>query len=81
MFVVPWYEQNPPGEPGTFLINVTMRENGLTSAEAQEDVHLMLQGAKPVSRHYEMIIAQAIDGGINVCGYARPMVYAKLTNF
>ena len=79
--VVPWYEQSPEGEPGTFRINIVMRDNGLTSAEAQTDVRQMIDESKPASRHYEMVIEQGLSGGINMCGIVRPAVFTKLCNF
>lgn len=79
--IVEWHEQNPPGKPGTFDINVTMSSNGLTTAEIQEDVQRMIKETKPASRHYTMTISQAATGGINLTGCIRPVVFSKLTNF
>lgn len=79
--VIPWYEQTPPGIPGTFKISVVMRDNGLTSVESQEDIKQMIDEVKPLTRHYEIIITQALSGGINVCGCFRTITYTKLCNF
>lgn len=81
VYVVPWHEQSPPGDPGTFLINVLMSDNGLTSVEIQEDVYAMIEEAKPKSRHCTMVVGQTIKGGVHICGCVRPVVYTKLCNF
>lgn len=79
--VVSWYEQTPIGEPGTFSINVLMRNNGMTSVEMQEDVQRMIDEAKPVSRHYSMTITQVLESGVNIFGCVREFSYTKLCNF
>lgn len=79
--VIPWYEQEPKGIPGTFIVHIAVSNNGVSMIDAQEDAMQMLNETKPVSRHYEMVMHRAILGGMNVCGCVRAGVFAKIKNF
>ena len=45
-----WWEETPPGVPGTFRLEIGVLESGITE-EMFESLSLLIDDAKPVSRH------------------------------
>ncbi|HCF2992751.1 TPA: phage tail protein I, partial [Pseudomonas aeruginosa] len=48
--VTEWWQTDPPGEPGTFSIEVGVSSGGITETTYRE-VERLLDDARPVSRH------------------------------
>ncbi|WP_213908630.1 phage tail protein I [Stutzerimonas nitrititolerans] len=48
--VTEWWQQVPEGEPGTFSLEIGVLETGI-SEETYESLSLLIDDAKPVSRH------------------------------
>ncbi|MFG7953183.1 phage tail protein I [Pseudomonas aeruginosa] len=48
--VTEWWQTDPPGEPGTFSIEVGVSSGGITET-AYREVERLLDDARPVSRH------------------------------
>lgn len=72
-----WFEYN--GEPHTFKIYVAQSEiPGHVASEVQEDVISLVDDAKPVRSHYDLIVQQPITGGLNFCGYIRAASYSRV---
>lgn len=81
VYITPWHEQTPKGTPGTFNITATYFDSATSDEEAQEDVIRAINDAKPYTRHFTLIMQNAVAGGINVCGVIRPVTVSKLYNF
>ncbi len=45
-----WWQESPVGEPGTFRLDIGVLEGGI-SEETYESLSLLIDDAKPVSRH------------------------------
>lgn len=73
--IVPWYEKTPQGTPGTFTIYVTATE---ITGEMQDDTRTMIDEAKPLSRHYEMILQLKLQSGIGVFCNIRAVTYSRI---
>lgn len=72
-----WFEYN--GAPHTFKIYVAQSEiPGHVASEVQEDVISLVDDAKPVRSHYDLIVQQPITGGLNFCGYIRAASYSRV---
>jgi phage tail P2-like protein len=50
MRVVEWWQTTPKGVPGTFVLDIGVLESGITE-EMYETLTLLIDDAKPVSRH------------------------------
>ena len=48
--VTEWWQENPPATPGTFKLDIGVLESGITD-EMYESLELLIDDAKPVSRH------------------------------
>ncbi|MEA1606149.1 phage tail protein I [Pseudomonas spirodelae] len=48
--VTEWWQETPEGVPGTFRLNIGVLESGITD-EMYESLVLLIDDAKPVSRH------------------------------
>lgn len=48
--VIEWWEEEPAGVPGTFKLEIGVLETGITE-EMYESLTLLIDDAKPVSRH------------------------------
>lgn len=77
--IVEWFDMDPPGEPHTFDITVTVPEiDGQLSAETQADILARVDDVKPVRSHYNFTLAANAVGNLYLAGAARPAVYARL---
>ena len=76
--IVEWNNQIPQGTPGTFKIYVTEFPGASTSQEAQEDIRIAIDNAKPASRHYDLIIESTYNGNMHAFMALRPVIFAKL---
>lgn len=80
--IVEWWQTNPKGKPHTFTIYATQAEfEGTITDEMQEDLVAMINDAKPLRSHYDLVIQHVAKGGIYLSGVARPVAFVKLTNF
>jgi phage tail P2-like protein len=48
--VIEWWQEEPPGPPGTFRINLSVSDKGITD-ELYDQMSRLIDDAKPVSRH------------------------------
>lgn len=48
--VYEWWQENPPATPGTFKLDIGVLDSGITD-EMYESLELLIDDAKPVSRH------------------------------
>lgn len=80
VYITPWYEQDPPGTPGTFNIVATYFDGAKSGEEAQEDVIRAIEYAKPFSRHFSLTMMKPLKGGISVYGCIRPVTVTKIHN-
>lgn len=77
--IVEWWEIEPKGEPHTFTVYVNLQNaTGAVTDEAQEDVMLLLDNAKPARSHYTMVIADKAETGINFTAIMRPCIFARI---
>ncbi len=78
-----WWELSPQGTPHTFTLTAiasTSSGNSTLTDEEQEDLVRAIDRAKPVRSHYELTIATAHAGGINVSGNFRHATTARVHN-
>ena len=78
-----WWELSPKGTPHTFTLTAIASPasgNSTLTDEEQEDLVRAIDRAKPVRSHYELVIATAHTGGINISGNYRHAVQARLHN-
>lgn len=76
--IIEWQNQTPPGTPGTFNIEVMEFPESNTPRDAQEDIIIAINNAKPASRHYTLIFKRVEYGVINVSIAARAVTLVKL---
>ena len=77
--IVEWWQTEPMGTPHTFTIYVTLSEaQGTITDEMQKDVQIMIDAAKPLRSHYEMILVRAISGGIGIYANVRTAVFSRI---
>ena len=77
--IVEWWETNPKGTPHTFVINVALSGiEGVLSDEQQEDLIRLIDDAKPLRSHYELVLIKVLNGGIGAYGCMRTLTYSSL---
>ena len=77
--IVEWWQTEPKGEPHTFTIYVTQPKVGsVIDAELQEDVMTLIDDAKPLRSHYDFVMQDVIDGGVNAFAAIRAVTYSKI---
>lgn len=80
--IVEWWQTEPKGKPHTFTIYATQSEfEGTITDEMQEDLVAMIDDAKPLRSHYDLVIQHICNGGVYLSGVARPLSFVKLSNF
>ena len=80
--IVEWWQTEPKGKPHTFTIYATQAEfEGTITDEMQEDLVAMIDDAKPLRSHYDLVIQHIAKGGVYLSGVARPLSFVKLSNF
>ncbi|MDR7101459.1 phage tail protein I [Croceicoccus sp. BE223] len=75
-----WFEQDPPGEPHTFTLTVSISGNdgAAPTSEFVDQVIAEVVRTKPVRSHFTFLIATDALGAIGVVAAARPVVFARL---
>ncbi len=77
--IVEWWQKEPKGNPHTFTIYATQSKiAGVIDAELQKDMMAMVNDAKPLRSHFELIVQETFSGGVNACGFVRRGVYARV---
>ena len=51
---------------------------GVIDAELQEDMMAMVNDAKPLRSHFELVVQETFSGGVNFYGCVRRGVYARV---
>lgn len=72
--ITEWWQKKPKGPPHTFEIEVDM-PIGDFDIEAQEDVFGLIDDAKPVRSHYELLLNNRLDGKVGFIGAAQYASY------
>lgn len=57
-----WHQMNPPGEKGTFLVEATQEQGGLTQKD-YENVVTLVESNKQGSQHWNMIVRNPLSRG------------------
>jgi phage tail P2-like protein len=79
--IVEWWQTTPKGEPHTFTITASLGDiDGVLDAQQQEDFMALLDEAKPVRSHYELILAQSASGTVGLPTVARTLVLIECSN-
>lgn len=66
--VVPWYDMEPPGPRGTFALDIGVLDKGITE-DTYEELELLIDGAKPLSRHLTgLAINVEVRGAVRLAG-------------
>jgi phage tail P2-like protein len=75
-----WFEMNPPGEPGTFdvVLTVAAREGQAPTATFIADILAEIDRTKPVRSHYSFTQGFAMQGTQRVAAAVRPALYCRL---
>lgn len=75
-----WWQQDPPGEPHTFEVVLTLPSAGgapvnpaLIDAAVEQ-----IARAKPARSHFTFTLGGSAQGGVGPVGRARPLTYARL---
>lgn len=77
--IVEWWQTKPKGTPHTFTIYVTLSDvQGTVSDEMQNDIQLMIDAAKPLRSHYEMVLTQTLGSEIGIYAEMRSAVYNRV---
>ncbi len=76
-----WFELDPPGEPGTFdvVLTIAAREGEPATAEFVADVVAEINRTKPVRAHYTFTQGFSMRGNVAIAAAVRPAVYSRLT--
>ena len=72
--ITEWWQKEPKGSPHTFEIEVDMPIVDF-DIEAQEDVFGLIDDAKPVRSHYELLLNNRLDGKVGFIGAAQYASY------
>ncbi len=75
-----WWETDPPGEPHTFelVLTLTGEEGAEATAAFVDAVIAEVARTKPVRSHFSFTQGVSAAGGIAVAAAARPTIYARL---
>lgn len=77
--IVEWWQMEPKGDPHTFMIYATQSKiAGVIDAELQEDMIAMVNDAKPLRSHFELIVQESFSGGVSAYGCVRRGVYVRV---
>lgn len=76
-----WFEMDPPGEPHTFSLTVTLggQSAGAPSAAFIDAVIAEVSRTKPARSHFDFTLAVPARARIGLRALARPLVYARLS--
>ena len=73
--VVEWFEQRPPGHPGTFSIEANPRNGIITDSERQ--IRAVVDAVKRLSAHYDIYFGTTTEA--TIAAYAVPVVGIEIT--
>jgi len=75
-----WFELDPPGDPHTFSLTVSVTGVGGAAPTATfiDQVIAEVWRTKPVRSHFDFTIAIDAVGGIGIVAAARPAIFARL---
>ena len=74
-----WWQMSPKGTPHTFSIVATQSDLAETiDSEMQEDIIALIDDAKPLRSHYNLVIQKNLAGGLEVSGFVRPVMVSHL---
>ncbi len=76
-----WFEMDPPGEPYTFdvILTVSGRDGQAATADFVADVVAEIDRTKPVRAHYTFTQGFSQRGGVAIGAAARVALYTRLT--
>lgn len=73
-----WFEMEPPGEPHTFRVTANLSKfAGVLDSELQKDLRALIDDAKPARSHYEFILNNRLQAGINFIPFSRRLTYTR----
>ena len=74
-----WWQMTPKGTPHTFSIVATQSDLAETiDSEMQEDIIALIDDAKPLRSHYNLVIQKNLVGGLDVSGFVRSVTVSHL---
>lgn len=75
-----WWETNPPGDPHTFALVLSLSGAGIAVPSAQfiDEIIDDIGRTKPVRSHFTFTLALSATASIGTKGVMRPVVYARL---
>lgn len=77
--IVEWWQTEPKGTPHTFKIYVSLNDvEGTVTEQMQEDIILLIDAAKPLRSHYDMILTRAMNGGLGIHAELRSVTYSRI---
>ena len=73
-----WFEMDPPGDPYTFDITVTLTNvPGQVSEQTQKDLRLRIDDTKSARSHYTLSLASQGEAALALIGGVRPVTYVR----
>jgi phage tail P2-like protein len=78
-----WFQQDPPGEPHTFALSVTLGGQGdvVPSADFIDAVIAEVARTKPARAHFDFVVGLNLSGQIGIKAVGRPLIAARLQGF
>lgn len=74
-----WFELDPPGEPHTFQLQLSIGGGGAAPTDDFIDAVIAeVRRTKPVRSHFTFNAGELAVGTIGLLGAARPQIYARL---
>jgi phage tail P2-like protein len=74
-----WWEMEPPGEPHTFALQLTLSQGGVDdSAKYVDDVIAAIWRTKPVRSHFTFTQSVTLGAQVGVATVLRPLVFARM---
>ena len=75
-----WWQENPPRQPHTFRVIMTLSRPGDDSIKEalQEAVKTAIEQAKPVRSHYQITLGINAARRLLAYGFARPYLYKRI---
>lgn len=76
-----WWQMEPPGQPGTFdlVMTISERDDIPSTADFVADIVAEIDRTKPVRAHYTFTQGFNRSGGIGVTAAIRPALYTRLS--
>lgn len=77
--IVEWWQKEPKGTPHTFSIYVSLNDAPeAVSEDVQTYTKAMIDAAKPLRSHYDLVLVQRLSGGMGIYGEVRTAVYRRI---